>query len=261
MTRPLALVTGASNGIGLELAKCFAADHHDLIINAEDSRLVSAAEQLRAHGVHVEPVQADLTTPAGVEQVHAAVQGRSLDAAALNAGVGQGNAFIDQQLADVLEIIDLNVRSTVHLAHLLLPAMVARNEGRLLITSSIASTMPGPYQTVYNASKSFLQSFTEGLQSELSDTGVTITSLMPGPTDTDFFRRADMVDTKMGQGSKDDPAQVAKQGYEALMKGEHRVVAASLKTKVMEAANKITPDRVKAALHANMAEPEDPSPS
>jgi short-subunit dehydrogenase len=261
MTRQLALITGASSGIGLELAKCFAADEVDLIICAQDGGLAQAAQQLRALGVDVEPVQADLTSAVAVEQLHAAVGGRPLYAVALNAGVGQGRAFVDQQLADVLEVIDLNVRSTVHLAHLLLPEMVARNAGRLLITSSIASTMPGSYQAVYNASKSFLQSFAEALQSELADTDVTVTSLMPGPTDTDFFHRADMDDTKVAQGAKDDPAQVARQGYEALISDERRVVAASLRTKVMEAANKITPDRVKAAVHANMAEPQDGGPS
>jgi short-subunit dehydrogenase len=252
----LALITGASNGIGLELAKDFAQDGYDLIVNAEDDRLAGAAAQLRALGVSVEEVQADLASPAGVEQVSAAVRGRQLDAVALNAGAGLGGAFVDQDLAALLAVIDLNVRSTVHLAHLLLPDMVERNAGRVLITSSIAATMPGSYQAVYNASKSFLQSFTEALQSELSDTEVTLTALMPGPTDTDFFARAGMEDTKVGEMKKDDPAAVARQGYDALMKGERRVVAASLKTKANELINKVTPDRVKAAAHAQISEPK-----
>lgn len=155
-------------------------------------------------------------------------------AAALNAGVGQGGAFLDIDLADEIDIIDLNITSTVHLAKRLLPNMVSRNDGKMLITSSIASTMPGSFQAVYNASKSFLQSFAEAQQNEIKDSEVTITSLMPGPTDTNFFHRADMDDTKVGAGSKDDPAQVAKQGFEALMGGKDKILASSMKTKVQE---------------------------
>ena len=187
--RPLALVTGASSGIGLELAKQFAENGFDLLINAEDDRLVAAATALAATGADVHTVRADLRTPEGVRQVHSAVtaSGRPLAAAALNAGVGRGGAFLDIDIADDVEIIDLNVTSTVRLAKLVLRDMAARDEGRVLITSSIASTMPGSFQAVYNASKSFLQSFAEALQNELKDTGITITSLMPGPTATDFF--------------------------------------------------------------------------
>ena len=181
--------------------------------------------------------------------------GRPVSAAALNAGVGQGGAFVDTDLADELRIIDLNVTSTVHLAKRLLRDMVARDDGRVLITSSIASTMPGSFQAVYNASKSFLQSFAQALQNELKDTEVTITSLMPGPTDTNFFHRADMDDTAVGQGSKDDPAQVAKQGFDALMAGKERIVGGSVTTKAQEAANKVLPDKLKAAAHRQMAEP------
>jgi short-subunit dehydrogenase len=133
--------------------------------------------------------------------------------------------------------------------------MTARGEGRVLITSSIASTMPGPFQAVYNASKSFLQSFAEALRSELADTGVTVTSLMPGPTETEFFRRADLLDTVIGRSKKDDPAQVAAQGFEAMMKGEQKVVAGSLMTKVQGAVNSVLPDTVKAAAHRVMARP------
>ena len=181
--------------------------------------------------------------------------GRPVSAAALNAGVGQGGAFVDTDLADELRIIDLNVTSTVHLAKRLLRDMVARDDGRVLITSSIASTMPGSFQAVYNASKSFLQSFAQALQNELKDTEVTITSLMPGPTDTSFFHRADMDDTAVGQGAKDDPAQVAKQGFDALMAGKERIVGGSATTKAQEAANKVLPDKLKAAAHRQMAEP------
>jgi short-subunit dehydrogenase len=256
-TKPLAVVTGASSGIGFELAKQFAGNGFDLLVNAEDEGLGSAAEQLRAAGAHVQPLRADLSTYEGVEELYVAIvsTGRPVSAAALNAGVGQGGAFVDTDLADELRIIDLNVTSTVHLAKRLLRDMVARDDGRVLITSSIASTMPGSFQAVYNASKSFLQSFAQALQNELKDTEVTITSLMPGPTETNFFHRADMDDTAVGQGSKDDPAQVAKQGFDALMAGKERIVGGSVTTKAQEAANKVLPDKLKAAAHRQMAEP------
>ena len=256
-SKPLAVVTGASSGIGRELAKQFAKNDFDLIVNAEDDRLDAAAAELRAYGAHVRAVRADLRTAEGVEKVYTAITetGRPLEVAALNAGVGQGGAFLDTDLTDEIDIIDLNITSTVRLAKRILRDMAVRDEGKVLITSSIASTMPGSFQAVYNASKSFLQSFGEALQNELKDTGITITVLMPGPTETDFFRRAGMRDTKVGASSKDDPAQVAAQGFRALMKGDAKVVAGSLGTKVQGVANKVLPDRLKAAAHRKMAEP------
>ena len=256
-SRPLALVTGASSGIGLELARQFADHGFDLIVNAEDAGLAPAAQQLRNSGATVQEVQADLRTADGVNAVWAAVgtTGRALDAAALNAGVGQGGAFVDTDIADEQEIIDTNVSSTVRLAKLVLRDMHSRGEGRVLFTSSIASTMPGSFQAVYNASKSFVQSFAEALQEELKDSGVTITSLMPGPTETNFFHRADMDDTKVGASSKDSAEQVAKQGFEALMKGEKKLVAGGLGTKAQGLAAKVLPDSVKGAMHRQMAEP------
>jgi len=253
----LAVVTGASSGIGFELAKQFAENGFDLLVNAEDEGLGPAAEQLRGAGTQVQAVHADLSTYDGVEQLYTAIvsTGRPVSAVALNAGVGQGGTFIDTDLAAEIKIIDLNVTSTVHLAKRLLPDMVARDDGRILITSSIASTMPGSFQAVYNASKSFLQSFAEAVQNELKDTQVTITSLMPGPTETNFFHRADMEDTRIGQMSKDDPAQVAKQGFDALMRGRDKVVASSVMTKVQGAANAVLPDKAKAESHRWMAEP------
>jgi short-subunit dehydrogenase len=257
--RPLAVVTGASSGIGLELARQFVKHHFDLIVAAEDDEIAVAAAVLRAEGSgQVDHVQVDLREEQGVADLYARIRadGRPLAAIALNAGHGQGGAFVDTDLADELSIIDLNITSTVRLAKLVLRDMVAADEGRVLVTSSIASTMPGSFQAVYNASKSFLQSFTEALQNELKDTGVTLTSLMPGPTDTDFFDRADMADdTKVGTSRKDDPAQVAEQGFEALMAGKDRVVGGGLKTKVQEAAGKAMPDKLKAAMHRRMAEP------
>jgi len=258
-TKPLAVVTGASSGIGLELARQFAQHGFDLVIAAENQEIENAAVELRTAGpasVQVEAVLVDLADVDGVPRLYAALGGRRVDAAALNAGIGLGGAFVDNDLGPELKLIDLNVRSTVHLSKLLLRDMLARGDGRLLITSSIAATMPGSFQAVYNASKSFLQSFAEALQDELKDSEVTVTSLMPGPTETNFFHRAGMDDTSVGQSDKDDPAEVARLGFEALMAGKNRVVAESLLTKATELANKVTPDRLKAALHRKMAEPQ-----
>jgi uncharacterized protein len=256
-SRPLAVVTGASSGIGLELARQFATHGFDLVVNAEDAELDTAADELRAEGVDVSAVRLDLRTRDGVAGLYAAVAatGRPVAAVALNAGVGKGGPFVENPIEDEQAIIDLNVTATFRLAKLFLRDMAARDEGKLLITSSIASTMPGPYQAVYNASKSFLQSLAEALAQELRDTGVTVTSLMPGPTDTEFFERGDLMDTKLGTGPKDDPAQVAEQGFEALMAGRDKVVAGSLMTKAQAAANSVLPDRLKSAAHAKMAEP------
>ena len=256
----LAVVTGASSGIGRELVVQFAAHGFDLVLSAEDADLAEVAAGAREAGATVTEVQRDLRTPEGVAELYATVTalGRPVDAAAVNAGVGRGGVFWETPLDDLFEVIDLNVRSTMHLTQLLLSDMVARGSGRLLLTSSIASTMPGTYQAVYNASKSFVQSFAEALQEELTQTGseVTITSLMPGPTETEFFSRAEMDDTPVGQGKKDDPADVARQGFEALMAGRSRVVGGSLGTKAQELVGKVLPDRAKAKLHAAMAEPE-----
>ena len=260
-TRPLALVTGASSGIGLELAKQFAEHDFDLLICAEDAGIEAAAAELRTTGsVDVRTVRADLSTYDGVEALYAAaLAGPPVTAAALNAGVGLGGPFLETDLAREISMIDLNVTGTVHLAKRLLPDMVARGEGKVLVTSSIASTMPGSFQSVYNGTKSFLQSWTQALQEELKDTDVTVTSLMPGPTDTDFFHRAEMDDTRVGRSDamKDDAAQVAEQGFRALMKEKGKVVAGSATTKAQGVANKVLPDRLKAVAHRGMAEPQD----
>lgn len=253
----LALVTGASSGIGFELAKQFAQHDYDLVIAAEDEGIHQAAKTLGA-AVDVRPVRVDLRTAKGVDKLYARAteDGRALDAVAVNAGIGLGGTFLDSTVEDALSLVDLNVRSTVQLAKLVLPDMVKRNSGKVLFASSIASTMPGSYQAVYNASKSFIQSLAEALHDELRDTDVTVTALMPGPTDTNFFRRAGMADTRIGRlKSKDDPAEVARQGFTALMNGERKVLAESLLTKAMGVGNRFLPDSVKAAANRLISVP------
>jgi short-subunit dehydrogenase len=249
-----AVVTGASSGIGYELAKQFAEHGYDVLIAAEDPGIQEAATRL---GGNVTAIRTDLATYEGCEELYRAVidSGRRLDALALNAGRGIGGDFVrETDLIEELNVIDVNIVSTVHLAKRLLPEMLGHG-GHVLFTSSVASMMPGTYQAVYNASKSFVQSFAEALRDELRETDITITALMPGPTDTNFFHRAEMDDTRVGAGQKDDPAVVAAQGFEAMLKGKEKVVAGSAKTRIQGAAAKVMPDSAKAAMHRRMAEP------
>lgn len=256
--RPFAVVTGASSGIGFELAKLMAERGFDLMVAAEDEELTLAYGALSQLTISVEAARVDLATPQGVEDLYERIDatGRPVDVLALNAGIGAGGEFArETELAKELRLIDLNVRSTVHLCKLVLVDMVARDQGRILFTSSIASTMPGAYQAVYNASKSFVQPFALAIRNELKETGVTVTSLMPGPTETEFFERAEMEDTKVGAEEKADAAEVARQGYEAMMSGREKVVAGSFRNKFQAAAVRVLPDGVKAEMHRRMAEP------
>jgi short-subunit dehydrogenase len=258
--KPLAVVTGASSGIGYELARVFAENGFDLVVCAEDGGIAEAGQAFAATGAAVETVRADLATADGVEQLWSRVQalGRPVDAIALNAGIGVNGSFAETDLASELRLVALNVGSTVHLAKRAVQHMVPRGKGRILITSSVVATMPAAFTAVYGASKAFDQSFAQALREELKDTGVTVTSLQPGATDTGFFERADMQDTKVGQAKKDDPAEVAKQGFEALMAGKDHVVAGSLKNRVQTTAAKVIPETVKAKLHRAQAEPGHP---
>lgn len=257
--RPLAVVTGASSGIGLELARQFARNDFDLVIAAEDEAVTEVATELAGLGADVRAVQVDLTDYDGVETLYERVlaTGRPVEALALNAGIGSGGDFTETDLRKELQVIALNVTSTVHLAKRVIPDMVERGAGRVLITSSIAATQPGPYEAVYAATKAFDQSFAEAIRSELADTGVTVTSLMPGVTRTAFFSRAGMDDTRAGsdESLQDDPALVAEQGFEALMRGDDKVVAGNPGNKVMAAVGRVTPDRVKAATHKLLSRP------
>jgi short-subunit dehydrogenase len=258
LTRPLAVVTGASNGIGYELAKQFAQNGFDLLVTSTGPSINEAAIAFEKLGAQVETVQADLATYDGVETLYNKIKatGRSVDAIAINAGVGVGGDFArETDLKDELNLIELNVVSSVHLAKRVVKDMVDRHQGRILFTSSIAALMPGPFEAVYAGSKAFLHSFSEALRNELKDTGVTVTSLMPGPTDTNFFHRAGMDDTKAGADQKDDPAMVAKQGFEALMAGKDSIVAGSLKTKLQGTVSKVLPDTANAEQHRQLTEP------
>jgi short-subunit dehydrogenase len=255
--RELAVVTGASSGIGLELARQFCANGFDVVVVAEDDRLADAAASLRSAGTSVVDVRADLSTYEGVETAWRAIAdaGRAVDALALNAGIGAGGNFVDTSLEDDLKVVDLNVRSVVHLAKRVLPGMVARGKGRILVTASVASTLPGPYFATYAASKAFDLSFAEALNYELEDSGVTVTALLPGPTETDFFRRADLEDTKVGTEDKDDPAEVAREGFEALMAGKDHVVAGSAKNRIQVVGKRFLSLEAQAAMHARQTAP------
>jgi uncharacterized protein len=251
----LAIVTGASVGIGYELAKCCANDGFDLLIAADEPEVHTAAGELRNLGVQVTAVKVDLATLEGVDRLYEGIGGRPVDALLANAGHGLGKGFLDQEFDDCRHVIDTNITGTIYLIQRVARDMRACRRGRILITGSIAGFMPGAFQAVYNGTKAFIDSFSFALRNELKDTGITVTCLMPGATETDFFERADMLDTKVGAGDKDDPADVARKGFEALMAGEERVVAASLATKLQGRGSRLLPDSAKAAMHRRMAEP------
>ena len=248
-----AIVTGASSGIGLEIAKLAAADGYDLLV-AADTPFVDAAAGLKDLGVEVRQVECDLATTAGVDQPLDASGGRDVDVLVANAGVGTGGAFLDQEVRDWRHSIDTNVTGTLLLIQPVLRAMVARGAGRILITGSIAGHVPGAFNAVYNGTKAFIDSFAAAIANEVKDTGVTITCLKPGATDTEFFARAGMLDTKVGQMKKDDPADVAKTGWDAMLKGEQSVVHGAM-NQVQALAAGVLPETVTAELHRRQAEP------
>jgi short-subunit dehydrogenase len=252
--RPLAVVTGASAGIGYELAKLCAENGFDLVIAADQSKITEAAEDFKKLGASVEAVEADLATLEGVDKLYNATQGRPIDALLANAGHGLGHGFLDQDFTEARHVIDTNITGTIYLIQKIGRDMRARGQGRILITGSIAGFMPGSFQAVYNGTKAFIDSFSFALRNELKDTGVTVTCLMPGATETEFFERADMLDTKVGTQEKDDPADVAKDGFDAMMNGEGDVVS-GWKNKLQTTMAAVTPSGVLAEQHRKMAEP------
>jgi uncharacterized protein len=251
--RPLALVTGASSGIGFELAAECARNGFDLVI-AADRPLDEAESLLGSLGAAVSCVQADLATADGIAQLNESVRGKPVEFLIANAGHGLGNAFLDQPLQDILHVVDTNISGTLALVHQVGNDMRQRGAGRILLVGSIAGFMPGTFQAVYNGTKAFIDSFSWALRNELKDSGVTVTCLMPGPTETEFFQRADMMDTKVGTEQKMSAAEVASIGFKAAMDGEGDVVA-GMKNKLQAAMAHVTPSSRLAEQHRKMAEP------
>ena len=249
-----AVVTGASSGIGYELAKCCARNGFDLLIAADEARIHTAAEELRTLGHEVEALEVDLSTPEGVDELFAAIGARPVGALLANAGRGLGRAFVEQSFDDIRRVIDTNVTGTLAVIHKVARDMVARGEGRILITGSIAGFMPGTYQAVYNGTKALLDSFSFALRAELKDTGVTVTCLMPGATETDFFERADLMDTKIGTQKKQPADEVARLGFEAMTKGEGEVIT-GWSNKLRAAIAHIMPAGAVAEQHRKLAAP------
>jgi short-subunit dehydrogenase len=252
--KPLAIVTGASSGIGYELAKLCAQNGYDLLIAADQAAIHDVVKDFQALGSEVEAIEADLATLEGVDKLYAAAKGRPIGALLANAGHGLGHAFLDQDFAEARHVIDTNITGTIYLIQKVGRDMRARNEGRILITGSIAGFMPGTYQAVYNGTKAFIDSFSFALRAELKDTDVTETCLMPGATETEFFERAGMEDTQVGQDKKDDPAYVAQVGFDAMMRGDGDVVS-GWKNKFTTVLASVTPAGVLAEQHRKMAEP------
>lgn len=251
---PLAVVTGASSGIGLELARQLAGRGYDLVIAAEDVAIDDAAASI-GDATHVEAVRADLATHEGVERLVDHVGDRAVDALAVNAGiVVGGGAFVDTDLDRHLELVGLNVTGAVHLTHRIVSRMAARGEGRVLITSSIAAKAPGPHISTYSASKAFLYAFSQALRVELADRGVSVTALMPGPTDTPIWERGDMTDTAIAKMAHADAADVAKAGIDAMLAGDDHVVPGLL-NRATTAASNVLPDTAMARSQAALTKP------
>jgi uncharacterized protein len=253
-TRPLAIVTGASTGIGRELARLCAENGYDLIVAADEPLIADLPGDLAAAGAKVQPVEADLVTTEGCDRLLAAVGGRPVSALLANAGRGLGHAFVEQDWPEIRRVIDTNVLGTTYLAHRVARDMARRGDGRILFTGSVAGFMPGAFQAVYNATKSYVDSFSHALREELKDKGVTVTCLMPGPTDTEFFERGHLEDSKFGTMSKDDPAKVAAIGFKAMTEGRGDVVP-GWSNKLQSALAEITPAPLAAKVHGSMAAP------
>ena len=257
MANKLAIITGASTGIGFALASIAGREGYDLIVVANEPLIDAAARDFEQFGTQVQSIEADLSTIDGVDQVLAAASGRQIDLVCANAAISKGGAFLDESVADWRHSIDTNVTGTVYLLQKTLGDMVARNSGKILVTGSIAGYIPGSFNAIYNATKAFIDNFTEALRNEIKDVeGVTLTTLMPGPVDTEFFARADMLDTPVGKSdSKADPAAVAQDGWDALIAGKGHIVS-GLSNKLQVLASGVVPQSVLAQLHRGMAEPE-----
>lgn len=259
MEKLFAVITGASTGIGFELARQFGENGFDLLICSGSDEIFEAQKELEEMGFTVEAIKANLASYAGIENLYREIKKyeRAPDALAVNAGVGVGGSFIETSLNEEINLINLNIVSAVHLVKRVLPDMLDQNEGRILFTSSISSQMPSPFEAVYGASKAFITSFAESIRNEVKDSNISITIMMPGATNTNFFHRAHMDDTKAGAEMKydNDPAEVARQGFEALMAGKETVFAESFLTKLQGRALKFLPEKFKASFHRKWSEP------
>lgn len=252
----LAVITGASSGIGRELARCAAADGCEIIICSDEVEIHQVGDQMALSGATVTAVQADLGTPEGVAALFGAIGGRHLTYMMANAGRGRGDAFLNQSEAAIDEVLRVNVIGTTDLLHRTVRMMRVQGSGRILITGSIAGWMPGSYHSVYNASKAYVDLLSLAIRNEVNDTDITVTCLMPGATDTLFFDRADMLDTPLGRDPhKDDPAQVAKEGYAAMLDGASGVTTGFMH-KVQSLVSGLIPDSILAAMHRKKAKPD-----
>jgi short-subunit dehydrogenase len=255
MADTLAIVTGASSGIGFELAAIAAREGYDLLLAADEPLDTNAEAELRGHAADLRFIQTDLATTDGVDRLLSAAEGRKVDLLCANAGRGLGHSFLDQEMSEWRRVVDTNITGTLCLLQPVLRDMVARNTGKVLITGSIAGFIPGSFQAVYNGTKAFIDSFADAIRNEIKGSeNVTITTLMPGPTETEFFERADMMDTKVGVEEKADAAKVAQDGWDAMIAGKAHIVSGWM-NKLQAAAAHVTPAAVLAEQHRKMAEP------
>jgi uncharacterized protein len=254
-----ALVTGGTSGIGYELAKLLANDGYNLVLVARSSeRLLEVSDEFQDLGVDVLLLDKDLFNPTAAQEIYQELKAQDIHISVLinNAAQGQRGKFSEIALERHLDLIQLNILSLVSLTKLFLDDMVARNEGKILNLASVVSKTPAPEFSIYAASKAFVLSFSEALAKELEETSVTVTALLPGRTDTDFFFKADMTDTKEFQDHHlADPAVVAKDGYDALMSGESRVISGA-QNKMLVGMMNTMPDSANAA---NMQKNMQPS--
>lgn len=247
---PKTLITGASSGIGYHLAQEFAAHGHSLVLVAPDEEeLQSIADEIsNEHGVPIDVIAVDLRDPGSIERIEETAD-QSIEILVNNAGHGKrGNAW-EISLEDDISMVKLNIVAVLRLTNLFLPTMVARGAGRILNTASVAGFEPGPGYAVHSATKAFVLHYSESLATELKDTGVTVTALCPGPTDTDFFLKADMLETRsFQQANLMAPQDVAKAGYAAAMRGD-RVIVPGAANKAMVFMRRLIPESLQAKLN------------
>jgi len=256
------LITGGTSGIGYELAKIFASNGHNLIlVSRDEADLTITRNELLDLGVDVLIISKDLFDKQSPFDLYKEVceKGYDVDILVNNAGQGQYGEFSETNIYRELSIIQLNISSLVVLTKLFLQDMIKKGKGRILNLSSVASKAPGPLNSVYHGTKAFVQSFTQAIATEVKDQGITITALLPGATDTDFFNKADMQQSKVVKDGKLEEAKtVAKEGYDALMRGDQMVVSGGLKNKMKIAMSNVLSDKAAAKkMHKESAPAEE----